>query len=167
MSLLSLPHIPAVCRFLVERTVTDNKSLAIVSLLHLKIWWQYVVLPYFPKHTKHIPLSVHARRKLLQQSSSVFVRSTFDKIKRTAVTDSNMLSSQNPAANESSGTLTTPSGYSTPRGSVLKEKTPSSRAFCMGGGRQVPAAFDEEDYVVDFDGPDDPRDPQNWSTWKK
>jgi hypothetical protein len=78
-----------------------------------------------------------------------------------------MLSSQNPAANESTGTLTTPSGYSTPRGSVIKEKTPSSRAFCMGKRRQVPAAFDEEDYLVDFDGTDDPRDPQNWSTWKK
>ena len=28
-------------------------------------------------------------------------------------------------------------------------------------------AFDEKDYIVDFDGPNDPRDPQNWSTWKK
>jgi hypothetical protein len=78
-----------------------------------------------------------------------------------------MLSSQNPAANESTGTLTTPSGYSTPRGSVIKEKPPSSTTFRMGKGRQVPAAFDEEDYLVDFDGTDDPRDPQNWSTWKK
>jgi len=49
----------------------------------------------------------------------------------------------------------------------MREKTPSSRAFCMGGGRQVPMAFDEKDYIVDFDGPNDPRDPQNWSTWKK
>jgi hypothetical protein len=92
---------------------------------------------------------------------------TVDQTRRTAVTEFNMLSSQNKAANESTGTLTTPSGYSTPRGSVLKEKTPSATAFCMGGGRQVPVAFDEKDYVVDFDGPDDPRDPQNWSTWKK
>ena len=78
-----------------------------------------------------------------------------------------MLSSQNPEANESSGTLTMPSGYSTPHESILREKTPSSRAFFMGGGRHVPPTFDEEDYVVDFDGPDDPRDPQNWSTWNK
>jgi hypothetical protein len=34
---LPIPHIPAVSRFLVERTVADNKSLAILSLLHLKI----------------------------------------------------------------------------------------------------------------------------------
>jgi hypothetical protein len=74
---------------------------------------------------------------------------------------------QNPAANESTGTLATPSGYSTRRGSLIKEKTPTSTAFCMGKGRQVPVAFDEEDYLVDFDGPNDPRDPQNWSTWKK
>jgi hypothetical protein len=37
----------------------------------------------------------------------------------------------------------------------------------MGGGRKVPTAFDEDDYIVDFDGPNDPHDPQNWSTWKK
>jgi len=75
--------------------------------------------------------------------------------------------SQNPAAHESTGTLTTPSGYSTPRLSVLKEKTPASSSLSLGNGRRLPSPLVEEDYVVDFDGPDDPRNPQNWSTWKK
>lgn len=48
MLVLSIPHIPAVSRFLVERTVADNKSLAILSLLHLKIRWRYVVLSSLP-----------------------------------------------------------------------------------------------------------------------
>jgi hypothetical protein len=75
--------------------------------------------------------------------------------------------SHNPAAHESTGTLTTPSGYNTPQLSVLKEKTPGSSSLSLGNGRRLPAPLEEEDYVVDFDGPDDPRNPQNWSTWKK
>jgi len=75
--------------------------------------------------------------------------------------------SQNPAAHESTATLTTPSGYSTPRLSVLKEKTPGSSSLSLGNGRSLPASVEEDDYIVDFDGLDDPRNPQNWSTWKK
>lgn len=74
--------------------------------------------------------------------------------------------SQNPAAHESNGTLA-PSGYSTPCNNELKGKSPNSSVISMGGGRLVPAPLNEQDYVVDFEGPDDPRNPQNWSTWKK
>jgi hypothetical protein len=63
--------------------------------------------------------------------------------------------------------LTTPSGYSTPRLKVLEEKTPASSSLSLGNGRKLPATVKEDDYIVDFDGPDDPRNPQNWSTWKK
>lgn len=75
--------------------------------------------------------------------------------------------SQIPAAHDSSGTLATPSGYSTPQNSVLKEKPPASSVLSLGKGREIPLLLEEEHYIVDFDGPDDPRNPQNWSTWKK
>ncbi|KAI5284188.1 hypothetical protein KEM55_001176, partial [Ascosphaera atra] len=38
----------------------------------------------------------------------------------------------------------------------------------MGGGKPYPPDLpDYEDYVVEFDGPDDPLHPQNWPTSKK
>jgi hypothetical protein len=79
----------------------------------------------------------------------------------------NMTISQNPSAHGSTATLTTPSGYNTPRLSVLEEKTAASSSLSLGNGRRLPAPVKEDDYIVDFDGPDDPRNPQNWSTWKK
>lgn len=75
---------------------------------------------------------------------------------------------QNPAAFESSGTLTMPSGYTTPNNeSDLEKQTPIASVICMGRGKPVPATLEEEDYIVDFEGPSDPLNPQNWSTWKK
>lgn len=75
---------------------------------------------------------------------------------------------QNPAAFESSGTLTTPSGYTTPNNeSDVEKQTPIASLICIGRGKPVPAVLEEEDYIVDFEGPNDPRNPQNWSTWKK
>lgn len=75
--------------------------------------------------------------------------------------------STNPTAYESNGTLAMPSGYNTPYEKDDKENSRNPSVFSMGGGKQVPTALKEEDYVVDFEGPDDPRNPQNWSTWKK
>ncbi len=38
----------------------------------------------------------------------------------------------------------------------------------FGGGKEYPPALPErEEYVVEFDGPDDPLHPQNWSLKKK
>lgn len=37
----------------------------------------------------------------------------------------------------------------------------------MGGGRDLPRKLDTDDYVVEFDGPDDPRHAQNWPLRKK
>lgn len=75
--------------------------------------------------------------------------------------------SQNLTAHESSGTLATPSGYNTPYEKDEKDNSRNPSVISMGGGRQIPTPLKEEDYVVDFEGPDDPRNPQNWSTWKK
>lgn len=37
----------------------------------------------------------------------------------------------------------------------------------MGGGKDMPAKLDVDDYVVEFDGPDDPLHAQNWPLTKK
>lgn len=37
----------------------------------------------------------------------------------------------------------------------------------MGGGKTLPPKHDVEDYVVEFDGPDDPLHAQNWPLRKK
>lgn len=37
----------------------------------------------------------------------------------------------------------------------------------MGGGKSLPPKPDEDAYVVEFDGPDDPRHAQNWPLKKK
>lgn len=37
----------------------------------------------------------------------------------------------------------------------------------MGGGKSLPPKSDEDAYVVEFDGPDDPRHAQNWPLKKK
>lgn len=37
----------------------------------------------------------------------------------------------------------------------------------MGGGKDLPAKLDVDDYVVEFDGPDDPLHAQNWPLKKK
>jgi hypothetical protein len=117
----------------------------------------------------HIDRSIEPSREK-EASSTELQRVWTKKLSNTSTNgshDYNMQLSQNPAAHESSGTLTTPSGYSTPRLSAMKEKSPASSTLSMGNGRRLPLPLEEEDYVVDFEGPDDPRNPQNWSTWKK
>lgn len=37
----------------------------------------------------------------------------------------------------------------------------------MGGGKTLPPKSDEDAYVVEFDGPDDPKHAQNWPLKKK
>jgi hypothetical protein len=105
-----------------------------------------------------------------QEASSTELRQAWSRLYQRSTNYSylfNMTISQNPSAHGSTATLTTPSGYSTPRLSVLEEKTPASSSLSLGNGRRLPAPVKEDDYIVDFDGPDDPRNPQNWSTWKK
>lgn len=46
---------------------------------------------------------------------------------------------------------------------------PGLATVTMGSGRSIPPipCEDEKEYVVDFDGPEDPTHPFNWSLWKK
>lgn len=53
-------------------------------------------------------------------------------------------------------------------GRSLKSRESRKPLPNFGGGRDYPPLLpDREEYVVEFDGPDDPLHPQNWSMKKK
>jgi MFS transporter, DHA1 family, multidrug resistance protein len=53
-------------------------------------------------------------------------------------------------------------------GRSLKSRTPSTTLPEFGGGRPYPPPVPaRENYVVEFNGPDDPLHPQNWPMSKK
>ncbi|CAN8103718.1 unnamed protein product [Discula destructiva] len=66
------------------------------------------------------------------------------------------------ARSQHSGTVGTSIGRSNTRTRDSRRPMPP-----MGGGKEIPAKRDEEAYVVEFDGPDDPKHAQNWSMAKK
>lgn len=48
-------------------------------------------------------------------------------------------------------------------GSSRMTRLPTNKCPSMGRGRQLPRqALNDDDYLVDFDGPEDPRHPFNW-----
>jgi DHA1 family multidrug resistance protein-like MFS transporter len=70
--------------------------------------------------------------------------------------------------NEANGSNTAHLQHAFNANENVKSLTPKTSLPRFGRGRPYPPQIpNSDDYLVDFEGPDDPWFPQNWSSWQK